>query len=243
MTTLAEVAEQVAKGLATFETINGSAYISTPLLYPGGASVAVRIDAAGDRFIASDAGIGSREAHLLGGDRIYARAAGAAARRYGVSFDGVSMFTIDSPREELVFAVTAVANASKAAVEATAFRIAERAAGASRELLHIRLERLFGKHAETKKVTARGASNDEWEFDAAVRQEGRLILFEAINPHAGSVSSAVAKFVDIADMPEHPGLVGVLVDPSRTPHRRLIERSAVTIAMAAEDRAWQRAAA
>jgi hypothetical protein len=155
----------------------------------------------------------------------------------------MAVFAIDASQDDLVYAVTAVANASQLAVEHTAYRVAEKVAGDARDLMRNRLVTLFGKQAETKSVTIRGASNDEWTFDAAIHREGRLVLFEAISPHATSVAAAVTKFVDLSDLPHRPGLVGVLADPNRTPHRRLIERSAATIAIGADDRAWLRAAA
>jgi hypothetical protein len=240
---LAEIASQVAQGLATFEMHAGSAFISTPLLYPGGAPVVVRIDESGGRYVVTDGGIGQREAHMLGGDRIFSKLAPNVAARFGVSFDNYAFFAVDAARDELEHAVVAISNASRSAVEITAYRVAEKATVDARSLMQDRLLSLFGPRVQTKGVVARGASNDEWEFDAALQSNGRIVLFEAITPYAASVASAVTKFVDVSDRKDRPELVAVLADPAKTPHKRLIERSAMTIGISAEDDAWLRLAA
>jgi hypothetical protein len=243
---LANVAAEVARNLASIEMIEASAFISTPLVYPGGGTVVVRLDHVGDRYFLSDAGMGRREAEFLGGERIFARLAPNIAARFGVGFDHHAFFVADTSREDLVPAVVAISNASRSAVELTAYRVAEKAATGARELMREKLISAFGQKAVATSYKLRGASNDEWDFDAAVTTDDHLALFQVVTPATQSVYGAVARFTDIADLPQtdgRPRLVAVLEDPLKTPRLRLVERSAYTIDLAAGLTSWQKVAA
>jgi hypothetical protein len=240
---LADLAAEVARNLASAEIIGGSAFISTPLLYPGGAPVVVRIDAAANAFFASDAGIGQREATIIGADRIFLGVGGDIAKRFGVEFDQSVFICRNVRRDELAPAVVAIANASRSAVELSAYRHAEKSAADARDLMREKLATVFGKSAVTSAYAMRGASNDEWKFDAAVTGDKGLSLFQVVTPAAQSVYGAVARFVDVSDLAERPRLVAVIQDRLKTPRLRLVERSALTIDLSAAPDRWRRAAA
>lgn len=240
---LQAVAAEVARSLATADMVDGSAFISTPLMYPGGASVVVRLDDHGGRFRVSDVGVGRREADLMDGDRFYRRIGRDVAARFGLSFDDETFFVPEADRSDLVDLVALVANASRSAVEATAWRVAERAVRDGREILRVKLRDAFDPAQVRLDFDIRGASNDAWSFDAALDTPRGLTLFQMVTPADPSVYSAVSRFVDVAERADPPRLVAVLVDPDRTSHLRLVERSARTIPLAADLAVWRRTAA
>jgi hypothetical protein len=239
------IAEEVAKGLATSETVGGSAFVSTPLLYPGGTSVVVRMDqVTDDRFFVTDAGIAHKEAGFLGaGPRLFAPIAREAAARFGVRFDEDAFFEADTTRDDLIAAVTAIANASRTAVERVAYRLAERTDALARESMRERLIETFGKERVKPRWEELGDSHEQHEFSAAVVDGANVsALFEVVTPSPQSANAAVTKFVDVGDRKERPELIAVLSDRPKTPHLKIIGRSAKLIDLHADTQIWRRAA-
>ena len=64
---LSAIAQDVARALTHVSVKGGSAFISTPLLYPSGSHAVIRIDGTGDRWFVSDDGSAHLEAELMGG--------------------------------------------------------------------------------------------------------------------------------------------------------------------------------
>jgi hypothetical protein len=239
------IAEEVAKGLATSETVGGSAFVSTPLLYPGGTAVVVRMDQiTDDRYFVTDAGMGHKEAGFLGAtSRLFAPIAREAANRFGVRFDQDSFFEVDTTREDLVAAVTAIANASRTAVERVAYRLAERTDALVRETMRERLINTFGKDRIRSRWEELGDSHEQHEFSAAVLANTKAVaLFEVVTPSPQSANAAVTKFVDVGDRQDRPQLIAVLSDRPKTPHLRIIGRTANLIDLHSDASAWRRAA-
>jgi hypothetical protein len=242
---IAHIASEVARQLATARVIGASAFISTPLTYVGGAPVVVRLDPIRSKFFVSDAGIGVREADLIGGSRLYRRIAEQMATRFGVRFDREALFEAEVSQDELIASVAAIANASKGAVDQTAFKLTEKAAQDARIAVTERLQAAFAREQITMDFRIKGSSNDEWDFDAAVKLPTHLTLIHVVSPAPASVNSAVARFVDMSDLPDEarPRLVGALQDRGSTNHIKLLQRSARIIDFHATPDVWQRAAA
>lgn len=241
-TNIADIATEVARALVQITSRQESARLSLPLLYPGGSRVGVEISKLRDDFLVSDAGAARREAGLLGGERSFAQLAPDIAIRYGVRFDHNMFFDINVERSDLVIAVAAIANASKAAVEATAARLATVEHADHQAMLWERLERVFTQKRVVKSFQFKGKS-ELWEFDAAVQLEGRTSLFEVVTPYANSVNSAVTKFVDIRDLGERaPNRVAILTNKDRTPHFAVLASTARWIASNANDETYRMAA-
>src|SRR5262245_53337013 len=72
---LKDVVDAVAREIAAAEHRAGGSYVRTPLLYPGGANVVVRIEQGDGRFFVSDIGLGHQEAELMGAGSMYAKPA------------------------------------------------------------------------------------------------------------------------------------------------------------------------
>lgn len=231
-TSLHEIAAEVAKALAYPKVNNEAALVVTPLLYPGGARVVVRLMDASGGFLVSDYGAGRRESELMGGHRIFTRIARDVASRHGVRFDSDMFFDLEVPREALIAAVIAVSNASKTATDATAEALSERRANDFREQLWDKLDLAFADAQVQRQVEVRGASS-VWQFDAAVPLDGNIAVFDVVVPHAMSVHAAVSKFLDLRDAGDSaPHRVAVLAKRSETPHIPLLGRTARMIDLA-----------
>lgn len=236
------IAEEVARALVRITTREESARLSLPLLYPGGAMVGVEISRLRDGFLVSDAGTARREAGLLGGERSFVQFAPTVATRFGVRFDHNMFFDVNVVRDDLMIAVSAIANASKAAVEQTAMHLATVEHADYQAMLWSRLERVF-----TPKIVARTpmfkGRRESWEFDAAVQIRGRMALFDVVTPYANSVNSAVTKFVDVRDLGDDaPNRVAILTNKDRTPHLAVLASTAQWIQHDANDEAYRKAA-
>jgi hypothetical protein len=242
VTGIEAIAVEVAHALVRITPREESARLSLPLLYPGGSTVGVEISKLRDGFLVSDAGAARREAGLMGGERSFVQLAPDIAIRYGVRFDHNMFFDIDVVRNDLVVAVAAIANASKAAVEATAARLAAVEHADYQALLWERLQRIFNQRRVAQNFSFRGKS-EVWEFDAAVQWHGKTSLFEVVTPYANSVNSAVTKFVDVRNLGEAaPNRVAILTNKEKTPHLAVLASTARWIGSNSNDETYKRAA-
>src|SRR5919108_5040754 len=94
--TFRKLVEDASRQLVSTVHRPSGSFISTPLLYPSGASVLVRVQEAGnDRCFVSDVGMGYQEAEMMGASLIYARHARSVAEEAGVGFDDHTFFVLD----------------------------------------------------------------------------------------------------------------------------------------------------
>jgi hypothetical protein len=213
---LSAIAEHVAQALTHVSVKGGSAFISTPLLYPSGCHAVVRIDGTGDRWFVSDDGSAHLEAELMGGLASFRRIARPMADRAGVQFDERCFFVMEVDRDALPGAVIIVSNVSKQVAERTAFAIEERRIVLSRDVFEERLTRAFDAKSIAHEIPIIGASGKEWHVDAGITTDGKVSkLFEFVSPRSASVAAAVMKFTDIRAL-ENPPSVAVLSDRART---------------------------
>ena len=214
---LRAIAEGVARALTEVSVKSGSAFISTPLLYPSGSHAVVRIDGAGDRWFVSDDGYGCLEADMMGGLLSFRRIARSMAERAGVQFDERCFFVLAVERDALPGAVTIISNISKQVVERTAFAMEERRIALSRDVFEERLSTAFGAKAIEHQVPIIGASGKEWHVDVGVTRAGRIEkVFEFVSPRPASIAAAVMKFSDIRAADDAPRSVAVLSDRVKT---------------------------
>jgi hypothetical protein len=214
---LKTIAEGIAHALVDTTVKGGSAFISTPLLYPSGSHVVVRLDGTGDRWFVSDDGYGHLEAQMMGGLSTFRRLAMTLADRAGVQFDERCFFVLEAEREALPGAVITLSNVSKQAVERTAFAIEERRIAISRDVFERRLIAAFDSRSIAHNISIVGASGKEWEVDAGITSDSRVErLFEFVTPRSASVAAAVMKFTDIRALESPPRTAAVLSDRSRT---------------------------
>ncbi len=210
MTDLSAIADEVARSLATATSDGRGGYIRTPLRYPGGSCVVVMISGDGDRFFVTDMGFGMSEAEQIGAEGQYARIAPEIARRRGLSFDQHSFFLVECNRLQLVGAVGLVANCSKEAVDLAALRLAEKRHSEVESAFFDRLEKVFGKTHVSRDVTIQGAHKRDWEVDALVSHDGKVVAFDFVKPSPQSAYPVIAKFLDLALLPDPPRRVAVV---------------------------------
>lgn len=241
-TNIAAIAKEVAQALVRITPREESARLSLPLLYPGGSMVGVDLSRLRDGFLVSDGGAARREAGLLGGERSFVHLAPEIATRYGVRFDHNMFFDVNVSRDELVLAVSAIANASKSAVEETALRLATVEHADYRAALWSKLERSFTPKHVVRDLPFRGKS-ETWTFDAAIQTQRRTALFEIVTPYANSVNSAVTKFLDVKGLGnDAPHRVAILTNKDRTPHLPVLASTARWVSVDADEETYRKAA-
>jgi hypothetical protein len=190
--------ESATRALINTEFRDGSAYISTPILYPSGSTVVVRVVDNGKTYFVSDIGMGYQEAELMGASLIYGRHARTIAENAGIPFDSEAFFVIEASREQLPGAIAMVANCSQEAVALAAYKLADRRAADLAEALYERLVRIFTEKKVAKNASVIGASNTEYNVAALVTAEKKPAVFEAVANHPSSIVFADSKFHDLA---------------------------------------------
>lgn len=214
---IAEVIEAVARDLVTVDHRADGSFISTPLLYPSGANVVVRIEAIGrDEYFVSDYGLGFSESDMLGATTQFKSQAAAIAENAGVGFDSNAFFVARVTRSQLAGATATIANCSHEAVALAALKLAEKRFSDDGETLHRRLVSLFSEKHVAKNVEITGASQTKWHVANIVRlavdhgASEHVTIFEPVTKHHVSIAAAVTKFHDIARLEHAPRRVAVV---------------------------------
>jgi hypothetical protein len=207
-----DVIEAVARELVATDHRTSGSYIRTPLMYPGGTTVVVRIEQGDDRFFVSDIGLGHQEAELMGADSLYAKPARMIAEEAGVRFDNQAFFVLEASRDQLAGAIVTIANCSQQAVMRAADALAEKTFEDRKSLLYEKLVRVFDTKTVKKNVEVVGASTQHWPVAAMVTLPGlRPTIFEPVTKHPNSIAHASMKFGDIAllknDAPQRVAVV------------------------------------
>ncbi len=181
--------------------------VPTTTLLPGGTPATVLIRSTkGDRFVVSDDESALEEIlslghlHLTRGDT---RKAGEIAERLGVSFDGNGFFISDVSREQLMAAVTYVAEAARCWASEVILAAQRRHTRSIREQTGERLKRIFPARAIAHERELVGASNKRHRFDFVVDlADDRHALFEIVSPAPASLSAVHLKFFDLGQAHE-----------------------------------------
>jgi hypothetical protein len=187
-----------------------SVYVTTPLVFPSGAHVVVRVDPYSDSFFVSDFGAGYQEAEIAGIGVGFRRVARSVAERAGVRFDGNAIFELEINREQIAGAITAIANASQEAVLEATLKSAEKAKIDLNAVLHERIVKIYSPRFVARDVQVLGASNTAWHISTMVKIDGAMTGFEAVTKHHNSVVQAAVKFGDIARKDNPPARIAVV---------------------------------
>lgn len=201
-----ELVDHVAREIVATEHHIGGSFIRTPLIYPSGALVVVRIQRGDNKYFVSDWGLGYQETDLYGAGSFYVRHAKPIAEKAGVGFDNQAFFIMEATREQLAGAVVTIGNCSQEAAIRAADALAEKTFEDSKERLYERLVSVFAREiGPTKKVVSRnikviGHSSTEWAISTLVKLPGRekSTIFEPVTNHHNSIATAAMKFHDIA---------------------------------------------
>src|ERR1051326_3044931 len=213
----ATLVEEVAREIVATEHDLGGSFIRTPLLYPSGTTVVVRIQQGDNRYFVSDWGLGYQESDLYGAGTYYARHARPIAEKAGVGFDNQSFFIVEATHDQLAGAVVTIANCSQEASMRAADALAEKTFEDSTNRLYDRLVSVFAGGVRRTKIVSKNAriigySSTEWPVATLVNPPGgsRPAIFEPVNKHHSSVAYATMKFHDIALLENAPVRVAVV---------------------------------
>ena len=205
-----DVVQAAASRLVSCRGVGESSYVTTPLIYPSGSYIVVRVDRHGNDFFVTDFGMGFEEASECGAERTFRKISKSVAERIGVQFDGHTFFEVEVTEGQLSGAISAIANASLEAVTLTYMKTADQAHRDENAMLHDRLVSLFTAKFVARDVEILGGSNTKWHVSSLVSIEGTMTAFEAVSKHHISVVSTAAKFGDIARSDPAPARVAVV---------------------------------
>lgn len=208
----AQLVDSVARELVSTVHRRDGSFIRTPLLYPNGSTVVIKLHAAGDQYFVSDMGLGYQEADMMGAGSIYARHARIVAETAGIRFDNQAFFVIEATRDQLPAAVLTVANCSQEAVQIAAFRLSERRVADDADRLYDRLTTVFSKPRVARDAEIAGSSSTKWPITLLVRPEGRerATAFEPVRHHHTSIAAVSMKFQDLKALEQPPNRVAVV---------------------------------
>ena len=214
---LRQIADEIARGLSFASTLGSDVLIQTPISFPSGRSVGVKLLGGPDIYTITDGGLTMREAELLGAEDICRREARRVAKEFDLKFNEWELFEAKAPADRLVGLTTILANAASLTMLRTSDKFAERFDIRRKEELSVRLARVFGEKNVAKEVEFSGAAKS-WSFDAKVAlPSGRLGLFSVVTPFPTSIAFAYTKFDDVSRIEKPPFLGAVLegaFDPS-----------------------------
>jgi hypothetical protein len=205
-----QAVEEVTKELVSADHRAGFSFVKTPLTYPSGAGVVVRVGDSYPNFLVTDFGSGYEEADLMGSSGVYVRSARAIAETAGIGFDSHAFFVLQVPRTQLPGAIVTVANCSREAVSVAAFRMSERRFAENTELLYRRLVTVFPRRTVVKDAEIMGQSTTRWHVATLVSDGPRPTIFEPVSNHHASIFAAATKFNDIAKAEDPPTRVAVV---------------------------------
>jgi hypothetical protein len=208
----AKLVDSVARELVSARHRPDGSLINTPLLYPNGSTVVVKVHEAGQRYFVSDMGLGYQEADMMGAGTIYSRHARIVAENAGVRFDNQAFFILEASRDQLPSAIVTVANCSQEAVIIAAFRLSERRSLDDAERLYERLVGVFTRTRVVKDAEIPGYSSTKWPITTLVRPDGgrRVSVFEPVRNHHTSIAHVTMKFQDLKALEQPPNRIAVV---------------------------------
>ena len=207
--------EAVAGKLVHVEHRKNASFVSTPVLYPSGSTVVVRVQPVAHGFDVSDMSFALQEAISMGASHVFQRHARALAEEAGVEFDGSSFSVLSVPERQLPAALMEVASCSKDAVGLTVLRRAdERSADELADELYERLEQIFRRPNVSRDALVLGRSHTPWTVSLLVRPEGlrKATIFQPVKMHRNSYAQASMMLGDIALSESPPNRVIVVPD-------------------------------
>lgn len=207
---LAAIASEAARSLCRVRMRNGGAYVSTPMTYPSGASVCVRIDDCGNGYSVSDAGLGCHEAVMGGAERSFLRHAKKAAAEEGMQFADSAFFLQHIPVNGLPGAIAAVAALSVKSAAAAIQHTEEVEEPDYADVIYDRLIRVFPSTSVERDVDVVGGSNTRWKVSSMVKIGGRTAVFEPVRRQHNSIATVVTKFQDLGTSASPPTRVAVV---------------------------------
>ena len=174
------------------------ARLSVPSLYPSGASATVEITTNGNTCFVSDIGRGYMEAEFQGADKFYAASAHNAAKRFGVGFDGFSVFASWASIDRVESAICLVANASTQAAAVAIFSAEREQDRRAQEEIYDKIAGIFRLQSVNKSMGLRGR-DAEWNAHNVVAMPNeKLAIFEFVKESQNSIANKFMMFSDLS---------------------------------------------
>lgn len=184
--------------------------VSVPVIYPSGATSAVEVTVNGNKCFVSDMGVGHTEALLSNAEEFYDTQAKKAAERFGISYDGQSIFAFWAPIDRLEGAIAMVANASVQAASLAILKATEDRDVRRNDELYDRVRSIF-KAVDVQKTAELPGKNATWKAHNVVFLPSRKVaVFEFVSQHPNSISNKYMMFSDLVSGESPPALVSVV---------------------------------
>ncbi|MDD2704915.1 MAG: hypothetical protein PHU07_06230 [Acidocella sp.] len=218
-------------------------YVTLPIFYPSGASVTLAISKNKDIFKVTDLGLAHHEVDLVGGDRLFSRAAKRMAEKTGVLISGDVIYSICS-LDELSVTISDVATASHEMAREIIERMKAHQENDIYANLDRRLKTLFGANKVETEKTLTGFSTNEWHVSALVHLDGRAAVFDVVSNHHTSVFTCSTKFNDLKLLESSPKMIAVVRDKAAMgAYYNILAQAGNVIQDNAPDQTFRKAAA
>ena len=191
------------------------AQLTVPVLYPSGASACVEIMLNGDKCFVTDMGFGQTEAEMYGASDFYDPAARSASTKFGVGYDGLSVFAAWASVDNIERAIGAVANASVSAAAHATMRAVEEKEHRVNVDLFARVAGIFGPQRVARSVDLSGKEATWTAHNVVSLHNGRRAVFEFVSESTISVSSKFLMFSDLSRREGEFALNSVVADISK----------------------------
>lgn len=210
-----EALDRIAMELVRVRSYGNGGVITTPVLFPSGAHVTVRVSFENDRCLVTDDGAAYAEADMMGALGIFRRSAKKVAEEAGIRFNSFEIFEAEATPLNIAGIVAIIADAAKRCIEVTSEKLARRLELDLRDSVIERLIEAFGATRVKVNAPISGASTHSWTVDALIDTEDRTVAVEIVSPSPISVSSCYMKLDDIRRLDEKPRTVAALSHRSR----------------------------
>jgi hypothetical protein len=174
------------------------ARLTVPVLYPSGSGCAVEVITSGEKCFVSDLGFGHMEAEMYGADPYYGICAKSASERFGVGFDGLTVFATWASLDKIEGAISGVANASVQAAATAIFKAVEEKDKQKNSELFEKVRSIFGAPSVTRTAELKGRDAAWLAHNVVLLSDHRRAVFEFVSENTNSISSKFLMFSDLS---------------------------------------------
>jgi hypothetical protein len=177
----------------------------TDVMLPSGVNVVAYIEGgrAGDRVTATDGGDALHEVIATGRELTdhAMRAAGRAAKRYGLTLEGTVLRSLPEAIEDARAAAILLANGARAVAEAALAASRKRERAMFRDRVRADLLRIFDDSKLQQRAPMAGASEDQHRFDWLVGMPGgRHLVLDVPVPDHSSIAAVIVRHLDLKEL-------------------------------------------
>jgi hypothetical protein len=241
---LSDRLEQAISRLMHLTPEGERARISMPILYPSGSSAAVEVVLNAGKCFVSDFGLGQMESEMNGADSYYDSAARKASTKYGVNYDGLSIFALWTPLDRIESAILAVSNASVFAANNAIYKAIEDKEKKRNDEVYEKVSRIFGREKVTKAQELVGRDAHWDAHNVVIFNSGKKGIFEYVSNNQNSIASKFMMFSDLSKLDEVYSLTSVVSNVAKISSKgAMLSEVSEVIQISADDLVFQKRAA